>query len=94
MTARIIRCSFLLSVSAFAVAACAGKEPPPAIRYDDAAMEPAAIAPDPPKPIEVVEVPIPLPLPGQLQPPPQPLKPDNRPPAARGRRCRVISGRR
>jgi P-type conjugative transfer protein TrbG len=83
MTARTIRCSVLLSVSALALAACASKEPPPAIRYDDAAMKPAVITPDPPKPVEVVEVPIPLPLPGQLQPPPQPLKPDNRPPTAR-----------
>jgi P-type conjugative transfer protein TrbG len=83
MTVRTIHHAVLLSVSALALAACASKEPPPAIRYDDAAMKPAVITPDPPKPVEVVEVPIPLPLPGQLQPPPQPLKPDNRPPTAR-----------
>jgi P-type conjugative transfer protein TrbG len=83
MTACIVRCSVLLSVSALALAACAGKERPPAIRYDDAAMKPAVIASDLPKSVEVVEVPTPLPLPGQLQPPPKQLKPDNRPPTAR-----------
>jgi type IV secretion system protein VirB9 len=83
MTVRTIHHAVLLSVSALALVACAGKEPPPAIRYDDAAMKPAVIAPDPPKPVEIVEVPTPLPLPGQLQPSPQPLKPDSRPPTAR-----------
>ena len=73
MTVRTIHHAVLLSVSALALVACAGKEPPPAIRYDDAAMKPAVIAPDPPKPVEIVEVPTPLPLPGQLQPPPQPF---------------------
>ena len=46
-------------------------------------MKPAVLAPEPPKPVEVVEVPTPLPLPGQLQPPPQPVPPDTRPPTAR-----------
>jgi type IV secretion system protein TrbG len=83
MTMHRFRCALVLSASALALAACAGTEPPPAIRYDDAQMQPAAITPEPPKPIEIVEVPTPLPLPGQLQPPPKPAKPDNRPPTAR-----------
>src|SRR5579863_9053543 len=83
MTIRNACCSLGLMVSALALAACAAKVPPPAIRYDNAEMRPAVITPDPPKPVEVVEVPTPLPLPGQLQPPPEPPKPDNRPPPAR-----------
>ena len=82
MTTRVLCHSLLFLASALALAACA-HEPPPAITYDDAAMIPAAIASDPPKPVEVVEVPMPLPLPGQLQPPPEPPKPDSRPPMAR-----------
>jgi len=72
----------LLSASALALTACAGKEPPPSIRYDDA-MKPATIAPEPAKPVQVVEVPTPLPLPGQLQPPPHAYHPDSRPPTVR-----------
>jgi P-type conjugative transfer protein TrbG len=83
MTIHRIRFALVLSVSALALAACARKEPPPSIRYDDAQMQPAVIRPDPPKPVEIVEVPTPLPLPGQLQPSPQPAKSDNRPPTAR-----------
>jgi len=56
------------------LAACAAKEPPPAIAYDGAAFHPATIAPEPPRPVEVVEIPTPLPLPGQLQPRPEPDK--------------------
>lgn len=83
MMIRTARRSLGVMVSALALAACAAKVLPPAIRYDNAEMKPAVITPDPPKPIEVVEVPTPLPLPGQLQPPPEPPKPDNRPPPAR-----------
>jgi type IV secretion system protein VirB9 len=82
MTIHRIRCTLVLSLSAAALAACSSKHPP-AIRYDDAAMQPATITSDPPKPVEVVDVPTPLPLPGQLQPPPKPTKPDSRPPADR-----------
>ncbi|MEA2755853.1 MAG: type secretion system protein TrbG [Aliidongia sp.] len=74
-----IRSVLVLSASALALAACAGKTPP-AMPYDDTAMRPAALAADPPKPVEIVEVPTPLPLPGQLQPPPKRAKPDDRPP--------------
>ena len=72
----------LVTASLLALAACSNKEPPPSIKYDDA-MKPAAIAPEPPKPVQVVEVPTPLPLPGQLQPPPRNYHPDGRPPTAR-----------
>jgi P-type conjugative transfer protein TrbG len=83
MTIHAFRSALVLTVSALALTACTGRERPPSIRYDDAQMKPAVLAPEPPKPVEVVEVPTPLPLPGQLQPPPQPAPPDNRPPRAR-----------
>jgi len=57
--------SAALLLSAFALAGCAGHIPPPEISYDSAA--PAVLAPDPPKPVQVVELPKPLPLPGQLK---------------------------
>ena len=79
---RTIRSLLLMSASVFALTACSSKEPPPSIRYDDA-MKPAAIAPEPAKPVQIVEVPTPLPLPGQLQPPPHAYHPDNRPPTVR-----------
>jgi type IV secretion system protein VirB9 len=72
---------FLLLVPA--LAACAGKVPPPAIAYDTAEFKPAIAASEPPKPVEVVEVAMPLPLPGQLLPPPTPPKVDKRPPTVR-----------
>ncbi|MFD2235616.1 P-type conjugative transfer protein TrbG [Phaeospirillum tilakii] len=65
------------------LAACAAKEPPPAIAYDGAAFHPATIAPEPPRPVEVVEIPTPLPLPGQLQPLPEPVNQDKRKPTMR-----------
>jgi type IV secretion system protein TrbG len=83
MTRYALRSTLVLTVSALALTACTGRERPPLIRYDDAQMKPAVLAPEPPKPVEVVEVPTPLPLPGQLQPPPQPAPPDNRRPTAR-----------
>ena len=83
MIAHRIHLALALSVSALALAACAGRQLPPAIHYDEIQMKPAALVPEPPKPVEVVEVPTPLPLPGQLQPPPQSLPPDTRSPTAR-----------
>lgn len=83
MTIHRIRGALALSVSAWVLAACAGKVLPPSIRYDDAQLQPAVVTPDPPNPVEIVEVPKPLPLPGQLQPPPKPAKPDNLSPTAR-----------
>lgn len=78
MTRNII----VLSVSAAALAACAGRTPPPAITYDAVDFRPAAIEPEPLKPVEIVLALQPLPLPGQMLPPPS-VKPDTRPPTAR-----------
>lgn len=72
----------ILSASALALAACAGKTPPPAISYDAVDFRPAAQEVEPPRQVEIVEVPQPLPLPGQLQPPPS-VKGETRAPAVR-----------
>lgn len=72
----------ILSVSVLALAACAGKTPPPAMAYDAADFRPATQEAEPPRPVEIVERPVPLPLPGQLLPPPS-VKPDAGPPTAR-----------
>lgn len=74
----IMRSTLILLVSALALAACAGKTPPPAIAYDSDSFRPAAIEAEPPRPVEIVTLPEPLPLPGQLQPPPSETKPDKR----------------
>jgi len=79
----LIRSGLILSVSALALAACAGKTPPPAIAYDSGSFRPAAIEADPPKPVEIVTIVEPLPLPGQLQPLPSSSQPDKRPPTVR-----------
>jgi len=60
----------MAGASALALAACAGKTPPPAISYDAIDFQPATIEAEPPRPVEIVETAVPLPLPGQLQPPP------------------------
>lgn len=73
----------IVSVSAMALAACAGKTPPPEIAYDSGSFQQAVAEPEPPKPVEIVTIPAPLPLPGQMQPPPSEIKPDTQPPAAR-----------
>jgi len=67
---RIIGTILLLAALAFGLAACSGNSPPPAIRYDSGDFKPAAVEPNPPKPVEVVTVPQPLALPDQFQPPP------------------------
>ena len=67
---RSIRTALIISVPVLALAACAGKVPPPNINYDSGDFKPAVIAPDPPKPVRIVTLPEPLPLPGQLMPPP------------------------
>ena len=79
----IMRSTLILLVSALALAACAGKTPPPAIAYDSDSFRPAAIEAEPPRPVEIVTLPEPLPLPGQLQPPPSETKPDKRTPTVR-----------
>jgi type IV secretion system protein VirB9 len=72
----------IVCASTLALAACAGKTPPPAISYDAAEFRPAAIETEPSRPVEIVEQPVPLPLPGQLMPPPS-VKSEARSPAAR-----------
>lgn len=63
-----IRSVLIISLPALALAACAGKVPPPTIRYDNSDFRAAVLQPAPPKPVRIVTVPQPLPLPGQLQP--------------------------
>lgn len=75
--------TMLALACACALSACAHpKTPPPAIAYDAAAFVPAKVAPEPPRPVEIVEIPKPLPLPGQLLPPPtvraEPVSPRGR----------------
>ena len=72
----------IVTASAVALAACAGRNPPPAIAYDPDDFRAAALEPQRPKPVEIVLTPQPLPLPGQMLPPPS-VKPDARPPTAR-----------
>jgi type IV secretion system protein VirB9 len=78
-----MKLTLALSISSLALAACATKVPPPALQYDKEAFKPAAIEPDPPKPVTVIKIPELLPLPGQLQPMPTAVASDMRPPAAR-----------
>jgi P-type conjugative transfer protein TrbG len=66
----------IVSVSALALVACAGKTPPPVITYDSGSFHQAVLEPEPPKPVEIVEIPTLLPTPGQLQPPPSQGKPE------------------
>ena len=62
--------SLIALAAPIALAACAHKEPPPQIRYDTDDFSPAALAAEPPLPVEIVTLPEPLPLPGQLMPMP------------------------
>lgn len=78
-----IQTALIVSVSAMALAACAGKTPPPEIAYDSGSFQQAVMEPEPPNPVEIVTIPTPLPLPGQMQPPPSEVKPDTQPPAVR-----------
>ncbi|WP_341703306.1 P-type conjugative transfer protein TrbG [Ferrovibrio sp.] len=75
----------LIGTSALALVACTDKVPSPVIAYDHETFAPAALAAEPPKPVEIVRIPEPLPLPGQLKPMPDGKKPepDGRPPAER-----------
>lgn len=74
--------SILAGASALALAACAGKAPPPAITYDAPEFQLAVIETPPAPPVEIVETPVPLPLPGQLLPPPS-VRPEQGSPTAR-----------
>ena len=55
-----------LLLASASLGACASAWKPPKISYDDA-PRPAALQPDPPKPVQVVEIAKPLPLPDQLK---------------------------
>jgi type IV secretion system protein VirB9 len=78
---RPIRSILIASASALALAACAGRTPPPSIAYDSAEFQAAVIETEPPRPVEVVTIAKPLPLPGQLLPPPSARRrADKRPP--------------
>ena len=77
-------------VGSTALAGCAHKITPPEITYDET-PKPAVLAPEPPKPVQIVQVPQPLPLPGQLKPlpaartaPPETVDPKARVEAANG----------
>jgi type IV secretion system protein VirB9 len=63
---RTLPLATLLLASA-SLGACSSVYKPPVISYDDAPRK-AIMAPDPPKPVQIVELPKPLPLPGQLKP--------------------------
>ncbi len=52
---------------AYLLAACTDRQSPPRIAYDSEDFAPAAVAAEPPRPVQIVEVPRPLPLPGQLK---------------------------
>lgn len=71
-----------LCASAAGLTACAGKDKPPAFAYDAAQLQPAALLPDPPAPVQIVELPVPVPMPGQLLPEPSPKKRTKRKPPA------------
>src|SRR3546814_2293192 len=76
-----IRVILIASVSSLALAACAGRTPPPSIAYDSGEFQAAVIETEAPRPVEVVTIAEPLPLPGQLLPPPSARRrADNRPP--------------
>ena len=68
MTRPIVLRVVLACASPLALAACAHVTPPPEISLDEPAAA-AVVAPELPKPVEIVQVPTPLPLPGQLKPP-------------------------
>jgi type IV secretion system protein VirB9 len=78
---RFILTTLIIPFSAVALAACSDGEKPPSIFYDND-FKAASVAPEPPKPVQVVAVPEPLPLPGQLMPRPS-VKHELRPPTKR-----------
>jgi P-type conjugative transfer protein TrbG len=55
-----------LLLASVSLGACATWKPPE-IKYDDTPHQ-AVLAPDPPRPVQIVELPQPLPLPGQIKP--------------------------
>jgi type IV secretion system protein TrbG len=79
-----------LLLASASLGACSTAYKPPLISYDETPHQ-AVLAPDPPKPVQIVELPKPLPLPGQLKPlpggksaPPEPTDPHARVDQANG----------
>ena len=79
-----------LLLASVSLCACSTAYKPPVISYDETPHQ-AVLAPDPPKPVQIVELPKPLPLPGQLKPlpggksaPPEPADPHARVDQANG----------
>ena len=79
-----------LLLASASLGACSTAYKPPVISYDETPHQ-AVLAPDPPKPVQIVELPKPLPLPGQLKPlpggksaPPEPADPHARVDQANG----------
>lgn len=86
---RTLPLATLLLASA-SLGACSTAYKPPVISYDETPHQ-AVLAPDPPKPVQIVELSKPLPLPGQLKPlpggknaPPEPADPHARVDQANG----------
>jgi type IV secretion system protein TrbG len=77
----------LALLGSVSLAGCATSDwTPPEISYDETATpQPAVLAAEPPRPVEIVQVPTPLPLPGQLQrvPPARTQTPEPTDPRAR-----------
>src|SRR3546814_13359591 len=73
-----IRAILIASVSSLALAACAGRTPPPSIAYDTPAFQAPVIQTDPHRPGEVGTIPAPSTLPAPLLPPP-PTRPPAQP---------------
>ena len=80
----------MLLLASASLGACSTAYKPPVISYDETPHQ-AVLAPDPPKPVQIVELPKPLPLPGQLKPlpggksaPPEPADPHARVDQANG----------
>jgi P-type conjugative transfer protein TrbG len=79
-----------LLLASVSLGACSTAYKPPVISYDETPHQ-AVLAPDPPKPVQIVELHKPLPLPGQLKPlpggksaPPEPADPHARVDQANG----------
>ena len=56
-----------LVVLSLTLAACATRNPPPVIDYDELDFQPAVQTADPPRPVEIVTLPEAVPMPGQLR---------------------------
>lgn len=69
-----LKIQLALCAATISLSACAGKDQPPAFAYDAAQLQPAALLPETPIPVQIVELAVPAPMPGQLLPEPKPRK--------------------